>query len=58
MPKFVVFFSFKPETVAAMLESPDNARAHRLRRHRAAARTSEGAAFAIPAAGKDARPLT
>ena len=24
MPKFVIFFSFKPETVAAMIESPDN----------------------------------
>jgi uncharacterized protein with GYD domain len=24
MAKFIVFFSFKPETVAAMIESPDN----------------------------------
>jgi len=24
MPKFITFFSFKPETVAAMIESPDN----------------------------------
>lgn len=24
MPKFVVFFSYKPETIAAMMDNPDN----------------------------------